>query len=243
MTRKSIITLVAASVAVFGMRASTCASDVILSVQLDTTNQTWAVTAVSSDSQNLGIASFAIDVLGTGGISILKAVNPADTLVAPSAYFDILRNTGTISGQNLLDIHASQDTIGAANAFNDSGILYGYGLSGTGSGTFVGPITGLGPAILAQGSYSNDGTGGTISARIATGAFVNLFPLNWDVDHNPGLPGSVQHTEFASNSPGLGGNPPPPPPVDIPPVPEPSPLVLTVLGVLGLVLAARVRIT
>src|SRR5262245_26160583 len=118
MTRRSLITLLGATVAALGVGTTGYSSDIILNVQVDTTNHTWAVAAVSSDLQNLGIAAIAIDVLGGGGISVLKAANPSDTNQSPAGYFSLFRTTGTISGQNLVNIFASQDTITAADSFD-----------------------------------------------------------------------------------------------------------------------------
>ena len=96
------------------------ATTVQLGVTIDTTNQTWTATALASDANQLGLDGWSIDVKGIGGVNVLKAAVASQTNQTPAGVYSQLRTTGTISGSDLLHIHAGQDFIDAVNFHDDS---------------------------------------------------------------------------------------------------------------------------
>jgi hypothetical protein len=213
------------------------ATNVQLNLTVNETTSTWTVAAVASDAQQLGLASWSIDVNGIGGVSIQKASTAAQTNQAPFNVFSQLRTTGTISGSNLVDIQAAQDYVDAVNNNDDSGasggtaLVYGYGFNGTASGQYTsnnygipGSVVGQGPIVLAMGRYTGDiflDGPGEIIAMVTPGRSFNFFPLNWDPNNFPtqGTTNLVSVVVFST--------------------PEPASLVLLGLGGLGI--AAFVR--
>ena len=121
---------------------------------------TFAVFETTSDAQNLGIASSSVDITTTGGLTLAKAATAAQTNQLPNPPFSLFRTTGTLStgsANSLTSITGSQDNIGAASNNDDSGLVYGEGVSGTINGTFVGQVTGKGLLEVASGRWTNSG--------------------------------------------------------------------------------------
>ena len=159
---------------------------------------TWTAYAQLNDLNNLGIASFSIDILATGGITLAKAATTSQTNQGPNPPFSLFRTTGTLTsgnGNSLTSITGSQDNIGAASNNDDSGLVYGYGEFGVANGTFVGQVTGKGLLPLATGRWTNSGSGGTIFASVTPGSFFGLFPNNWDANDSPSPAGSAKHNQ------------------------------------------------
>ena len=194
------------------------------------TSGTWAVTATLSDNQSLGLVGFEIDVLGSPGVTILRAANALQTLQVSNPPYSLFRAIGTLSAPDLTQIYASQDTITAASSINPSILRFGDGLPVDAVSSVYGTIAHGGPLTLAMGRWTASGTGGTIRA-IETpepNPVFSLLPLNFAVDDgtgqlNPPPAGTVQHTIFPSNV--FASNI-----VPITPVPEPASFVLAVIG-------------
>ena len=167
------------------------------------TSGTWTVTALLSDNQSLGTAAVSIDVLGSPGVTVLRAANGIQTLQVSNPPYSLFRSTGTLIVPNLTGITAAQDTITAANNNDPSILRFGDGLLSTASGQVYGVIPPSGPLTLATGRWTTSGFG-TIRAVLTPGSFFNLFPLNYAVDDGNGTgspppPGTVQNTPFAAN--------------------------------------------
>ena len=178
------------------------ASEISLGLIIDPVNQTWAVTAASNDNLNLGIAAFSIDVDGGGGVSILPSMNRSETIAAPQSTFNIFRSAGKSADSNLNSLQGSQDIIGADESRDDSGLHYGYGLTSSAHGSFVGDVNGDGPFTIAQGRYTAADSGGTIIAHLSAGCMFNLFRPNYSVI--PGLSGASQATMAATRVNSIG---------------------------------------
>src|SRR5262245_54741877 len=141
MIRRSLI----AATALFSIGAVMCqASTVSLSLQPVAGNTPTAgafnVFAQVNDLQNLGIASVSWDVQSTGDIVLAKAATVGNTNGAPNPPFLLFRTTGTLGAapaHSLTGITGAQDTVGAAANNDDSGIGFGYGLTGTANGSLL----------------------------------------------------------------------------------------------------------
>ena len=148
---------------------------------------TWAVFAQTSDLANLGIASYSIDVVATVGVSLAKTATVSQTNQGPNPPFSLFRTTGTLTsgnGNSLTSITGAQDNISAASNNDDSGLVYGYGEIGPVNGQFVGAVSGKGLFEIATGQWTST-SGGNIVARVTPGAFIGLFPQNWDANDVP----------------------------------------------------------
>ena len=137
-----------------------------LDIQVNETAKTYSVFASIDGLTFDGLASFKIDVLGSGGVSVTSGV-----LAAPRVFdgsfnggdfkgFSLFRTSATISGTNALTIGASQDTV--SSLANDATIR-NFGISS--------------PVILATGAYT--GLEGALTARLTPGNLFNLLPDNW----------------------------------------------------------------
>jgi hypothetical protein len=236
MTRVTfLLTIVAAWLAAARTQATSAQLALTVSNPVLTTG-TWTVTATLSDNQTLGIAAFSADVLGSsnqfGGLTVGQAADPAQTLKVSNPPYSVFRSNGVLSPPSLIQINASQDIVTAAQNRDPSILRFGDGLLSNAASPVYGTVAPSGPLILASGTWSVTGPGGTIQAVLTPGAFFNLFPLNYAVDDgseafNPPPPGAVQHTVaaaavLASQKIFVG-------------LPEPASLVLMVLGGFGLV--------
>jgi hypothetical protein len=235
MTKRALLTSFAFAV----LGVVTCqASNINLSVTTtDPTQPTGTITVFgqSSDTSNLGVANFSLDITSTGGLTLAKMATPAQTNAAANPPFLLFRTTGTLTtgtANSLTGIAAAQDSVGAVNGNDDSGLGYGYGIVGNAQGTFVGPVTGKGLIALAMARWTNTtGAGGVITAKVTPGSFFTYFPTNWDANDTTPPVGSAQGV-VAAPTVNQGT-------VNI--VPEPASLVLMGLAGLGLVAVARRR--
>jgi hypothetical protein len=162
-------------------RAVSEAAIVNLDLQVNQTAKTFSVFATINDSTFDGLASFQIDLLGSGGASLTSAALPTslrgfNATLGESTGFTQFRFTGTASGSNITGFRASQDTVGSLA--NDL-VIRNFGI-----GT---------PVQIATGSYT--GTVGTLTAQLSPGFFFNLLPDNWS---GPG--GTVAATAVNSSS-------------------------------------------
>jgi hypothetical protein len=194
---------------------------------------TWVVTATLSDTNSLGLASFDLDVKGGPGITIMRAAVATATNGSPNPPFSQFRTNGTPTAPDLNDIRASQDTITAASNFDPSILHFGYGLPSTATSQTYGSIAPT-TITLASGRWTNSGAGGTITAQLTSGAFFNLFPLNYAVDDgignfNPPPAGTTTSTMAATAVLSASW----------PPLPEPTSLLLMALGVVGFAAVRR----
>jgi hypothetical protein len=135
----------------------------------------WEVYAQLSPGDNAGLASFALDVVGTSGISITSsqvrapgALSSVDPLVVSG--FSYFRS----DGDKGIGIFAAQPVITTGT----NQVLQGIGLS-AGSADFTstgGQSISWGfPVLIAAGTYANNGLGGEILARVHPGASFQLL--------------------------------------------------------------------
>jgi hypothetical protein len=171
---------------------------------------TWEVYATVGGSDNAGLASFQLDVVGDPGITITSSVNRSPlALVAISppkvAGFVDLRSDGTAG----IDIHASQQiTTQDATVFEGVGITSGSADYSSNGGT----ATSWGsPVLIASGTYSATFLGSIAATVHPGGSFLVLEKV--DGEHWVG-PGNVSS---ASVNPAFFTFPPEPPP-DMPEV-------------------------
>src|SRR5262245_2875142 len=244
MIRRSLI----AATALFSIGAVMCqASTVSLSLQPVAGNTPTAgafnVFAQVNDLQNLGIASVSWDVQSTGDIVLAKAATVGNTNGAPNPPFLLFRTTGTLGAapaHSLTGITGAQDTVGAANNNDGSGLGYGYGETGSVQSTFTppGPQSGKGDMLLGQFRYtqSASGLGGQITVGVTPGSFFGLFPINWMVDYDPAGPAPAGSSQSAMAATGVTASAPAIIPAA---VPEPAAVVLMCLGAMGVVAGRR----
>jgi hypothetical protein len=220
-------------VSVFGFSAlpskDACeAATVTLSVQVSdafATSGTWEAYAQVFGTDNVGLASFNLDVTGSGGISITSSQVRAPATLSridpfTSAGLSEIRRNGT----NGLQITAAQPVF--TNEPNR--VIEGIGLvPGSADFTADGGLSiswGM-PALIASGTYSNDGRGGSITAAVHPGSFFQLL-AKVNGDHWMG-PGNVLNaTTVAPGS-------------IVTPVPEPTAAVVIGAGVFVACLARR----
>ena len=134
------------------------AAVVTLDMQANAATNTWDLYAtVSNDTR--GLASFNVDVIGSGGATItsstLKAPRPLNAAQTDFAGFNLFRNSGTTG----VDIRASQDTVSG----DASLILLDQGIAT--------------PIYLASGTFS--GTTGLLTASLHQDGLFNVFPSGY----------------------------------------------------------------
>jgi len=119
-----------------------------------TSGGNWSVYATITDTTSthsgyevLGIASFNLNVTGSGGVTVTSSTNVSPT--ATNTGFYLFSSNGT-NGQ---EVQASQNTITGA------GLLLGMGLSSGSSGS----LTWSNPVLLATGTYT--GSVGSLTAE------------------------------------------------------------------------------
>jgi hypothetical protein len=107
--KKPVLLLLCAGWIVIAVNSQAVATNVQLSlITSDPTlaSGTWTVSATLSDNQSLGIASFAFDVMATGGNVALKNSTVSATNQAPNPPYSLFRTTGTLSSPNLINVAA-----------------------------------------------------------------------------------------------------------------------------------------
>jgi hypothetical protein len=173
---------------------------------------TWTVYAAVSGSDNVGLASFSLDVIGQSGVTITSSVNRAPialTTASPPHLggFSVSRSGG-VGG---IAISALQPFTSPSQ---DEPVFEGVGITG-GSADFSsngGTATSWNsPVLIASGAYSAVSIG-SITANVHPGAFFQVLE-RVDGEHWVG-PGNVLS---ASVNPAFFTFPPEPPP-DMPEV-------------------------
>jgi|GEM_PF-4275597 len=156
--------------ALTAMVATSQAATITLDLQLNKVAKTYEVFA-TVDGPSKGLASFSIDILGAGGAavtsSLLQVPRPFDADLGEFIGFTLLRSNGATSGTNRTGVRASQDTTASDPAF----LIFD-----------VGVATPYLPVKLASGSYT--GALGTLTAKVTTGNFFNLFPQDYTLGSN-----------------------------------------------------------
>jgi len=180
------------------------ATNVDLSFVTDEAQHTWKVFALTNDTTNKGLASFQIDVFGTGGATALRNTPAAGTNATTNPPFSLFRTTGT-AATGPMGIGASQDTLTAANDGDNTELTFGLGVSNK--------------LLLAQGSFSG---AGFLNATVTPGSFFNLFPSNFSVQGEQGTTASTSPAAVVTAALIPVG------------VPEPGSLALIAMGAIGL---------
>jgi hypothetical protein len=201
MRRKQSYLLWSAAGAVLGMGAvSAMAQTVQLSIVATPANGgvgTWSAYATAdSGTDNIGLATFALDVIGSGGATVTGSYNDAPTGSVtsgsfkgdPSGFSEFpsngqggSANHGSASSPgtpgNGIAITAGQNiTYGSTHsAPNDLEMVQGFGKSAQSTATQG--VTWAFPALLADGTYSVTGANGllTVSADLSVGAGVQTL--------------------------------------------------------------------
>jgi hypothetical protein len=163
MVRRTLLFLLTLSSLAANARAAT----VSLNVALNKVAHTYQVFATINGPSD-GLASFDIDVLGTGGAAVSTSVNNAPRVIdfngnGDNSGFALFRTNGTTSATNKLDIRASQDTTQSDPGF----FIFGVGTQA--------PFL---PVLLASGAYT--GSVGLLTAQLHPGNSFNLFPAGFE---------------------------------------------------------------
>lgn len=165
------------------------ASIATLDIQTNTTTNTWYVyVTISGDSK--GLASFNIDVTGTGDVTVASStVKAKQTPVYDdegeylyASGFSLYRSAYTGVPGNL--ITASQDT----TATDEGYLVYNAGVTSA--------------YLIAQGTYDFS-TGGTLTVDVHSGGLINVFPSTY------ALGGSTEAATVISDSIAIAAVPEP----------------------------------
>jgi hypothetical protein len=190
------------------------AAIVSLDIQVNEAAKTYNVFASIDDPASDGLASFIIDVLGLGGVSITSGnmVAPS-TFTSPTVFtgFTQFASNGASSGTNWLGITATQDTFTPGSANTRTVRNYGVGT----------------PVLLASGTYA--GTAGSLTAQLSidTTPPISVFTFNLLPDGWTGGQATVAATSVTSDSFSLTA------------VPEPSTLAAAGVVIVGGLLVRR----
>jgi len=180
------------------------ATNVDLSFVTDEAAHTWKVFALTNDTTNKGLASFQLDVFGTGGATALRNNPVAGTNATTNPPFSLFRTTGT-AATGPMGVGASQDTLTAANDGDNGELTFGLGVTNK--------------LLLAQGLFSGSGF---LNATVTPGSFFNLFPSNFSVQGEQGTTASTSPAAVVTSAQVPVG------------VPEPGSLALIAMGAIGL---------
>ena len=176
------------TVSLFATTAS--ATTVSLDLQLNKVAKTYEVFA-TIDGPSKGLASFSIDIVGAGGAAVttstLQVPRPFDADLGEFTGFTLLRSNGATSGSGRTGVRASQDTTASDLAF----LIFD-----------VGSASPYLPVKLASGSYT--GTLGTLTAKVTSGNFFNLFPVTYTLGSNTFAASSVAPAVASVPEPSTG---------------------------------------
>jgi len=215
--------------ALAGASIAVPASAATVTLSITASGGNWTAFASDSVGDNAGLADFAIDVVGSGGLT----VNSSKLAAPRSLRFDADGNpeltgfaTFTNGGTNGVDIAASQGTVyNGANDPNQDALVY------QGVGQVPGSadnISWTAPVKIATGTYT--GTAGTLSVTLDTHdtGGVKIDTLNQV--NSDGTWAGPGHVSAATVIPGS---------TTVVAVPEPASLGLLAIGSLGLLARRR----
>jgi hypothetical protein len=155
----------------------------------------WTAYANDSTGDNAGIASFDIDVAGSGDLTVNTSFNDAPADAHGFVEFPSNGNNDSGSGGDGIGITAGQNTLGT------HGIFQGFGQSSGTDGTVSWTQTDLGVDI-ASGTYS--GTYGTLTVDVDSEGFIQTLDIVSD-----GLwsgPGNIDFASVDAGSVTIGGD-------------------------------------
>jgi hypothetical protein len=198
-------------------------------LSIQASNGYWAAfAATDSGTDNIGLASFAIDVIGTDGVIVTGSYNAAPDYVEREGFFEFPSNgqgggmyLSTTSG--LPGIPGNGIGIAAEQMFFDDHPNAPFIVPGEE------PIQGFGkafPAEIAQGTYS--GTSGILTVQPDTSIGAGIQTLNEVSDGQWVGPGNISTDTTFSGSVAI--------------VPEPSDLVFPLLAGVALTRARRKKV-
>jgi len=214
-----------AALGILGLLSSAQAAVVTLTMTFtpsaSSTTGTWRVFGSDSLNDNAGIADYALSLGRTGGITITSSTQNgprvADDGNGNVAGFGSFRSNGTlgVGMTSAQDVIGFQDPIDVIQGVGQHAFIADFSSNGTGGGTANIAF----PVLLASGGYANDGTGGTITANVTPGSFINVL-------NGTGF-GTWQGPANVSGAQVVPGG------VSIPAVPEPATIGLLAVGMIG----------
>ncbi|HUB27590.1 MAG TPA: PEP-CTERM sorting domain-containing protein, partial [Tepidisphaeraceae bacterium] len=130
----------------------------------------WTAYANASTGDNAGIASFDIDVAGSGGLTVNTSFNDAPADSKGFVEFPSNGNNDTGSGGDGISITAGQDTFGTGK----HSLFQGFGQTSGTDGTVSWTQTDSGVDI-ASGTYS--GTSGTLTVDVDGDGYIQTLDI------------------------------------------------------------------
>lgn len=165
----------------------------------------WSVYAADSTGNNAGIEDYDLDVVASGGISLLSCRNQTPTGtddIGAADGFGLLTSNGNVSGGSVLGITGAQAAIydsSTNNLVEDQAVIQGFGQVAS-SSLMNNPwnVSWSQPALIASGSY--EGISGSLTVKSDPTAITGFQCLDIVQNGQWAGPGNVENANVISAS-------------------------------------------